>query len=154
MNNLASPEIWFVCGSQHLYGPGPLQEVENNAKEVAKGLDDSSHIPLTVRFKALLTRPDEIYALVQEANHDPNCAGLILWMHTFSPAKMWIRGLASLNKPFCHLHTPLELTVTRVLLGLGLGAATGLIWCVLAIAIGNMWEWWKRRSGDTPVADA
>jgi L-arabinose isomerase len=105
MINLSSPEIWFICGSQHLYGPGPLQEVENNAKEVAKALDGSSAIPLKVRFKALLTRPDEIYALVQEANHDQNCAGLIVWMHTFSPAKMWIRGLASLTKPFCHLHT-------------------------------------------------
>ncbi|MCB1188533.1 hypothetical protein KDL29_15335 [bacterium] len=63
-------------------------------------------------------------------------------------------GQISILNTFCHLHTPLELTVTRVLLGLGLGAATGLIWCVLAIAIGNMWEWWKRRSGDTPVADA
>lgn len=105
MKNLAYPEIWFVCGSQHLYGPRPLQEVAANAEAVAKGLDDAPNIPLKIHYKALLTTPDEVFKLMQKANADEKCAGLILWMHTFSPAKMWIRGLSSLTKPFCHLHT-------------------------------------------------
>ncbi len=105
MDNLVSPEIWFVCGSQHLYGPGPLREVAANAERVARALDDSEHIPLKVRYQALVTTSDEVTELMQEANRDESCGGLILWMHTFSPAKMWIRGLSGLNRPFCHLHT-------------------------------------------------
>ena len=105
MINLASPEIWLVCGSQHLYGAGPLQEVAANAREVAGALGASPKLPLKVVYKALLTTPDEIVRLCQEANADDNCAGLILWMHTFSPSKMWIRGLTVLQKPFVHLHT-------------------------------------------------
>jgi len=105
MKNLTSPEIWFVTGSQHLYGPGPLKQVAANSKKIAYALGASKRIPLKVVFKALLTTPDEIRALCLEANHNANCAGLILWMHTFSPAKMWIGGLAALRKPFVHLHT-------------------------------------------------
>jgi len=105
MKLLASSEIWFVCGSQHLYGPGPLQQVAANAARVAEALSASKHLPLKVVFKALLTTPDEITNVCLEANADANCAGLVLWMHTFSPSKMWIRGLTSLKKPFCHLHT-------------------------------------------------
>jgi L-arabinose isomerase len=105
MHQLTHPELWFVCGSQHLYGPEPLKEVEANARAVAAALDAAEAIPLKIRFKALLTTPDEITRLMQAANAEANCAGLILWMHTFSPAKMWIRGLSQLAKPFCHLHT-------------------------------------------------
>lgn len=105
MKNLVTPEIWFVCGSQHLYGPGPLEQVAGNARAVAAALDAADAIPLKVIFKSLLTTSEEIRALMLEANSDQNCAGLILWMHTFSPAKMWIAGLLSLQKPFCHLHT-------------------------------------------------
>ena len=105
MKNLTSPEIWFVTGSQHLYGPGPLKQVAANSKKIAYALGASKRIPLKVVFKALLTTPDEIRALCLEANHSANCAGLILWMHTFSPAKMWIGGLSALRKPFAHLHT-------------------------------------------------
>ncbi len=105
MKLLPTPEIWFVCGSQHLYGPGPLKQVAANAKAVAAGLDKSKKLPLKVTFKALLTTPDEITNLMIEANSDANCGGLILWMHTFSPSKMWIRGLNILKKPFLHLHT-------------------------------------------------
>jgi L-arabinose isomerase len=105
MKLLAQPQIWFVCGSQHLYGPGPLEQVAANAAEIARALDVADTIPLRVVYKALLTTPDEIRKLMLEANADANCAGLILWMHTFSPAKMWIGGLSSLTKPFCHLHT-------------------------------------------------
>ena len=98
-------EIWFVCGSQHLYGPGPLKQVAANAREVANALGTSKHIPVKIVFKALLTTPDEITQLCLDANSDAKCAGLILWMHTFSPSKMWIRGLTALKKSFCHLHT-------------------------------------------------
>ncbi len=105
MINLANPEIWLVCGSQHLYGPGPLQQVAAHAQEIASALAASSKLPLKTEFKALLTTPDEITKLCLDANSDPDCAGLILWMHTFSPSKMWVRGLNALQKPFVHLHT-------------------------------------------------
>ena len=105
MKQLEHPALWFVCGSQHLYGPGPLEEVAANAKGVAAALSDSDAVSLNIVYKALLTTPDEIRSLMLEANADPECAGLILWMHTFSPAKMWIAGLSQLTKPFCHLHT-------------------------------------------------
>ncbi len=103
--NSSPSEIWFVCGSQHLYGPGPLKQVAANAREVATALGASKHLPVKIVFKALLTTPDEITSLCLDANSDAKCAGLILWMHTFSPSKMWIRGLTALKKPFCHLHT-------------------------------------------------
>ena len=105
MKLLTTPEIWFVTGSQHLYGPGPLKQVAANSAKIAEALAASKRIPLPVAFKALLTTPDEIRALCLEANNDPKCAGLILWMHTFSPSKMWIGGLSVLRKPFVHLHT-------------------------------------------------
>jgi L-arabinose isomerase len=105
MKNLPTSEIWFVCGSQHLYGPGPLKQVAANAKEVAESLSAAKGIPYKIIFKALLTTPDEIAATCIEANSNSACAGLILWMHTFSPSKMWIRGLNVLKKPFLHLHT-------------------------------------------------
>ncbi len=105
MKLLASPEIWFVCGSQHLYGPGPLKQVADNAQKVVDALAASKRLPLKTVFKALLTTPDEITNVMLAANNDANCAGLILWMHTFSPSKMWIRGLTALKKPFLHLHT-------------------------------------------------
>ncbi len=105
MINLGSPEIWFACGSQHLYGPGPLERVAADARDMAGALAESPKLPLKTVFKALLTTPDEIAQLCMAANSDANCAGLILWMHTFSPSKMWIRGLNALQKPFVHLHT-------------------------------------------------
>ena len=106
MKSTNTPEIWFTCGSQHLYGPGPLKQVAANARKVAAALGASPRIRgARIVFKALLTTPDEITRAMTEANAAKNCAGLILWMHTFSPSKMWIRGLASLKKPFLHLHT-------------------------------------------------
>lgn len=105
MKLLPTPEIWLLCGSQHLYGPGPLKQVAANAQEVANALAASKKLPLKTVFKALLTTPDEITNVMFEANRDANCAGVILWMHTFSPSKMWIRGLNVLKKPFVHLHT-------------------------------------------------
>ena len=105
MKNLASPEIWYITGSQHLYGEETLNRVAANSQKVVEELNDSQRLPLKVVFKPTLTRPEEIRALCLEANNTPNCAGLILWMHTFSPSKMWIGGLSALRKPFLHLHT-------------------------------------------------
>jgi L-arabinose isomerase len=101
----SSPSVWFITGSQHLYGPGPLKQVAEHARAISAGLGRSKRIPLPVVFQPVVTTPDDIHRLCLEADRDPGCAGLILWMHTFSPAKMWIRGLAGLRKPFVHLHT-------------------------------------------------
>ncbi|MSU65979.1 MAG: L-arabinose isomerase [Opitutus sp.] len=105
MISLATPEIWFVTGSQHLYGPETLAQVARNSTAIVAGLSASKRIPLKLVFKPVLKTPDEIRALCLDANHDANCAGLVLWMHTFSPSKMWIGGLTALRKPFVHLHT-------------------------------------------------
>jgi L-arabinose isomerase len=98
-------EFWFVTGSQHLYGPGPLRQVAENSQAIVAALDGSKRVPCKLVFKQLLTTPDEIAQLCIDANSTPECAGLVLWMHTFSPSKMWIRGLNLLRKPFLHLHT-------------------------------------------------
>ena len=105
MNNLKQYEAWLITGSQHLYGDETLRQVAQHAQQVATALDQSSHIPVRIVFKPVLTTPDAIYQLLIEANSAKNCIGLIAWMHTFSPAKMWIRGLKTLSKPFVHLHT-------------------------------------------------
>jgi L-arabinose isomerase len=99
------PHLRLLVGSQHLYGPEPLQEVRRNGEAVAAALDSAAALPCAVRFGGVLTTSEEIHRATLEADADPTCAGLILWMHTFSPAKMWIRGLRSLHKPFLHLHT-------------------------------------------------
>lgn len=104
----STPQIWFVCGSQHLYGPKTLAQVEADAQAIATALFEQKTLPLPVRFKPVVTTPDEVTALCSQANADPECAGLILWMHTFSPSKMWIRGLNLLSKPFLHLHTQFD----------------------------------------------
>ncbi len=105
MKELKSFEVWFVTGSQHLYGEETLKKVAEHSKEIADALSGSEKIPVTVKFKPVLTTPDSIYQLCLEANNSQNCIGLITWMHTFSPAKMWIAGLKILRKPFVHLHT-------------------------------------------------
>jgi len=98
-------EVWFVTGSQHLYGAEALQQVAANALEITKALTHSSQIPTPIVFKPVVTTPEAIYELCQAANAEKKCIGLVIWMHTFSPAKMWIAGLAALQKPFLHLHT-------------------------------------------------
>ncbi len=100
-----SSNLWFVTGSQHLYGDETLALVADNSRQIATALNESPHIPLEIAVRPVMTGSDGIAALVREANADPQCAGLILWMHTFSPARMWIRGLEELNKPYLHLHT-------------------------------------------------
>jgi L-arabinose isomerase len=105
MTNLKEFEVWFVTGSQHLYGPETLKQVATHSQEIAKALGASPSIPVKVAFKAVLTTPDAITALCQEANNAAKCIGLITWCHTFSPSKMWIYGLKLLRKPILHLHT-------------------------------------------------
>jgi L-arabinose isomerase len=98
-------ELWFVTGSQHLYGEETLDVVDEHSEEIAAYLSESAKIPVDVKHKPVLTSPDAIEDVVQDANTTENCIGLVTWMHTFSPAKMWIRGLQNLDKPFVHLHT-------------------------------------------------
>lgn len=105
MSTLKRYEFWFITGSQHLYGPETLKQVTEHSEIIAKSLNDSSSIPCSVVFKPIVTTPDEITKIIKEANYAENCAGIITWMHTFSPSKMWINGLAILEKPYCHLHT-------------------------------------------------
>jgi L-arabinose isomerase len=97
--------IWFVTGSQHLYGPKVLEQVAQNSRAIAAGLTGSDLISAEIQPRGVVTTPEEILRVCREANGDERCAGLILWMHTFSPAKMWIAGLQALNKPWMHLHT-------------------------------------------------
>lgn len=108
MKNLDTPSIWFVTGSQHLYGEEALRQVADNARKLVAGLNDSAALPLPIEAREVMTTPEQIRALCLEATNDPRCGGLILWMHTFSPAKMWIGGLNALRKPFVHLHTQLH----------------------------------------------
>lgn len=103
MINLKTFEVWFITGSQHLYGPETIEKVADHSREIARYFSDI--FPVTVVFKPVLTTSDAIYQLCLEANASPTCVGLIAWMHTFSPAKMWIAGLRALQKPLAHLHT-------------------------------------------------
>jgi L-arabinose isomerase len=105
IKHLPKSEVWLVAGSQHLYGPGPLKQVAANSQKIARALSAAPGTPFPVVFKSVLTTADSIRAVCLEANEAPQCAGLVLWMHTFSPSKMWIGGLSILRKPFAHLHT-------------------------------------------------
>ncbi len=105
MIDLKKFEVWFVTGSQAMYGEESLKQVTLHSQEMARGLAHAASIPVNVVYKPVVTNPEAIYALCMEANASRDCVGIITWMHTFSPAKMWIAGLSILNKPFMHLHT-------------------------------------------------
>ena len=105
MIDLERMEVWFVTGSQHLYGPATLKKVAANSQEIAARLDASRALPVKVVFKPVLKSPEEVFALCQQANQAAGCIGIITWCHTFSPSKMWINGLKILHKPVLHLHT-------------------------------------------------
>jgi L-arabinose isomerase len=98
-------EIWFVTGSQSLYGEETLRTVGEQSARIAGGLAEAPDIPVAVTPRPVVTTPDAIRRVCLEANADPKCLGVIAWMHTFSPAKMWIAGLRALQKPLLHLHT-------------------------------------------------
>ena len=105
MTEFNDKEVWFITGSQHLYGEETLKQVAANSAEIVNGLNDSRLVPLKLIHKDTVKTPDEITQVMLEANNSKNCIGVITWMHTFSPAKMWINGLSLLKKPICHLHT-------------------------------------------------
>ena len=105
MIDLSNLEAWFVTGSQHLYGPETLKKVEQHANSIARTLASSPEMPVKIVAKPVMTNGESIHRLCQDANSSSNCLGLITWMHTFSPARMWIAGLRSLSKPLMHLHT-------------------------------------------------
>ena len=91
-----NPTCWFLTGSQGLYGPETLAQVEQQSRAVVAQLNDGDDLPVPVEWKPVLTDSAAIHKIILAANADPDCIGLIGWMHTFSPAKMWITGLAAL----------------------------------------------------------
>jgi L-arabinose isomerase len=105
MIDLKRMEVWFVTGSQHLYGPETLKQVAAHSREIAGALDAASAIPVKVLFKPIVKTPKEVFALCQQANQASGCIGLVTWCHTFSPSKMWINGFKILQKPILHFHT-------------------------------------------------
>lgn len=105
MINLKTLEVWFITGSQNLYGEETLHQVAEHSKSIASYLNEVELIPVTVVYKPTVKSTEEVTAIMQEANNSTNCIGVITWMHTFSPAKMWINGLKILNKPLLHFHT-------------------------------------------------
>ena len=111
MKNIHDYQFWFIVGSQDLYGPETLEQVDAHSRIMAESFDHDPHIPSRVIFSGVVTTSEEITAVMERANNDPDCAGVITWMHTFSPSKMWIRGLSLLNKPYLHLNTQFNRTI-------------------------------------------
>src|SRR5690349_21213941 len=104
-------QVWFVTGSQHLYGEETLKKVDEHSRTIAKQLSDNKQIPVSIVYKSVVKSAEEIYETCQQANVSSDCIGVIAWMHTFSPAKMWIRGLSVLKKPLLHLHTQYNMDI-------------------------------------------
>ena len=105
MSDLKKWEVWLLTGTQHLYGEKTLKQVQDHADAIANSLNENPLIPVRVIGKSFVSTPEEITKACAEANNQSSCIGLIVWMHTFSPAKMWINGLKILRKPIIHLHT-------------------------------------------------
>ncbi len=105
MIDLKRLEIWFITGSQHLYGPETLKQVAAHSREISTALNDADAIPVKMVFKPVVKSPEEVFALCEQANQASPCIGLVTWCHTFSPSRMWINGLKLLRKPILHLHT-------------------------------------------------
>ena len=105
MKQLKAYTFWFITGSQHLYGEEALANVAADAEKMVAGLNAAGNLPAKIVFKIVATNSDGIEDIMEAANYDKTCAGIITWMHTFSPSKMWIRGLGKLQKPYLHLHT-------------------------------------------------
>ncbi|MCH5186573.1 MAG: L-arabinose isomerase [Oscillospiraceae bacterium] len=104
-------EFWFITGSQHLYGPETLAQVEKDSTAIVDGLNKSGNLPCRLVFKPVVKTPSEITKIFKEAQFDDKCAGVITWMHTFSPSKMWINGLKDFTKPYLHFHTQFNRTI-------------------------------------------
>jgi L-arabinose isomerase len=105
MIDIKEYEVWFVTGSQGLYGEKTLKQVAEDSQKIAAGIDASGKLPVNLVFKPVVTSSQGIHDMCVDANNSRSCIGLVTWMHTFSPAQMWIAGLKSLQKPFLHLHT-------------------------------------------------
>ncbi|MET0636871.1 MAG: L-arabinose isomerase [Chitinophagaceae bacterium] len=105
MIDLKKYEVWFITGSQHLYGKKTLDQVAQHSEEIARSIGADPAIPVTIVCKPTVTTPEEVTRVLSEVNANVNVIGVITWMHTFSPAKMWINGLKNLQKPMLHLHT-------------------------------------------------
>ena len=105
MNTFQKLEVWFVTGSQDLYGEETLKKVAEHSQKIVAALNEAKALPITIVYKPTVKSPEEIYTVCRDANSSESCAGIISWMHTFSPAKMWINGLKALQKPMLHLHT-------------------------------------------------
>ncbi|MFP4015778.1 MAG: L-arabinose isomerase, partial [Halanaerobiales bacterium] len=105
MININNYEVWFVTGSQHLYGDETLREVADHSKKIVEYYSEENRFPVKFVYKPVMTNSSAIRDLILKANADKSCIGLMTWMHTFSPAKMWISGLKLLQKPLLHLHT-------------------------------------------------
>lgn len=103
--SMKNNEFWFVVGSQSLYGPQVLDTVAQRAVEMAERMNAGGILPCKLVYKVTAKTSKEISEVVRQANYDHNCAGIVTWMHTFSPSKMWIDGLGSLQKPYCHFAT-------------------------------------------------
>ena len=104
----SKPQVWFLTGSQHLYGADTLAQVADQSQQIQRALTGTGRLSAEIVGKPVLTGAAGIRRVMQEANTDPDCLGVIAWMHTFSPAKMWITGLDALRKPLLHLHTQLN----------------------------------------------
>jgi len=104
-------EVWFITGAQLLYGGDAVVKVDAHSNEMVKGLNDSGNLPVKVVYKGTANSSVEISEIMRSANGDPKCIGMITWMHTFSPAKMWIHGLMDYKKPLLHLHTQYNETI-------------------------------------------
>ncbi|HXH79744.1 L-arabinose isomerase [Nocardioides sp.] len=105
MTSVPVPEVWFLTGSQGLYGPETLDQVASQSQAIVSRLNETADLPVTVVWKPVLLDAGSIHRQMLDANSDPACVGVMAWMHTFSPAKMWIAGLDALQKPLLHLHT-------------------------------------------------
>lgn len=105
MFDLKEKEFWFIVGSQHLYGEETLQKVEENSREIINTLNGKGELPFPVKLKGIMTTAEDITSIMKEANYKDNVLGIITWMHTFSPSKLWIQGLKILQKPLLHLVT-------------------------------------------------
>ena len=98
-------EVWFVTGAQLLYGGDAVKQVDGHSKEMVDGLNNSGLLPIKVIYAGTANSSHEVADVMSRANNDKKCIGVITWMHTFSPAKMWIKGMQILRKPLLHLHT-------------------------------------------------
>ncbi len=105
MNSIKSYKFWFITGSQHLYGDETLKQVAADSAAMVDALNKTGKLPAEIVLKPTVKTPAEITQIFKEAAYDDTCAGVICWMHTFSPSKMWINGLKDFKKPYCHLHT-------------------------------------------------